>query len=365
MIREVTDSSSIADLCRNLEAPARATRPIRVSEPEVHPFAASDGVELRLLRFPGGSKGPVVLSHCIGVSSLMYALDTIETNLLEYLYEHGFDVWLLDHRLSVALPASQQPSTLDDVATKDYPATVAKVRELTGAESIQIVAHGVGSSTLTMAILSGLAGVRSAVCSQVSTHLQVSFLNLAKTSLFMASVLSVIGVRSLTAFGADQSWRDRLYDKSLRLYPIQREERCQSSVCRRITSMYGALYEHDQLNDETHAALRDMFGVVNIQAFRQLGRITRTGHVVTADGSNSYLPHVDRMTVPTAFIHGEENDCVLPESTAQTHELLKEHHGDIHRRHVIPGYGHVDCMFGKNASADVYPLVLQHLEETA
>jgi len=32
---------------------------------------------------------------------------------------------------------------------------------------------------------------------------------------------------------------------------------------------------------------------------------------------------------------------------------------------VIPDYGHIDCIFGKNAVKDVYPLILQHLDETA
>jgi len=32
---------------------------------------------------------------------------------------------------------------------------------------------------------------------------------------------------------------------------------------------------------------------------------------------------------------------------------------------VIPEDGHIDCFFGKNAVKDVYPLILQHLDETA
>ena len=41
-------------------------------------------------------------------------------------------------------------------------------------------------------------------------------------------------------------------------------------------------------------------------------------------------------------------------------------HGPEHySRHVVPGYGHIDCMFGKNAVVDVYPMILEHLEKTA
>ncbi len=69
----------------------------------------------------------------------MYSLDTIETNLVEHLVEHGFDVWLLDHRLSIELPASRLPSTLDDVAMKDYPTAVAAVLE---RRPDAVVVHG-------------------------------------------------------------------------------------------------------------------------------------------------------------------------------------------------------------------------------
>jgi cholesterol oxidase len=31
----------------------------------------------------------------------------------------------------------------------------------------------------------------------------------------------------------------------------------------------------------------------------------------------------------------------------------------------VPGYGHIDCMFGKDAVVDVYPIILGHLEKTA
>jgi cholesterol oxidase len=101
-------------------------RELRVGKAEQVYFTTTDGVQIRLTRYQGGGKGPVILSHCIGVSSLMYAIDTIDENLLEYLYRHGFDVWLLDHRLSIELPASYQQSSMDDVATKDYPAAVKK-----------------------------------------------------------------------------------------------------------------------------------------------------------------------------------------------------------------------------------------------
>lgn len=141
------------------DAKPRTKRPLRVSSPEVHFFKAEDGANLRLLRYKGGNKGPVLLSPGLGVSSLIFSIDTIDTNL----FENQYDVWLFDYRTSIALPSVPLPNTGDAIATKDYPAAVNKVRELTKVDKIQVVAHCFGATTFTMALLSGLEGVRSVV----------------------------------------------------------------------------------------------------------------------------------------------------------------------------------------------------------
>ena len=143
------------------------------------------------------------------------------------------------------------------------------------------------------------------------------------------------------------------------------EERCTSPVCHRISFLYALLYEHDQLNQATHDALHEMFGVANIGAFEHLALLVRKGRILAADGSDAYLPHLHRLAIPIAFIHGAENQCYLPKSTEITYNLLRKKNGaSLYARQVIPNYGHIDCIFGKNAARDVYPLILAHLERT-
>lgn len=343
--------------------PKRVKRPLRTESPSVHLFGTSDGLELRLMRYQGGRKGPVLLSHCIGVSQRMYSTDTIETNLLEYLYEHGFDVWLVDHRLSIELPWAYRQSTMDDVATKDYPATVAKILELSGAKSLQVVAHGIGSSTFTMAMLAGLSGVRAAVCSQVSTDLIVPGINRFKS--YLTPWIKTLGFRTLTTHtDADASWISALYNQSLNFYPMAAEERCKNPVCQRVTAVYGHLYEHSQLSAETHRALHELFGVFNLTAMSQLSRISLVRHLVNAAGEECYLPNLSRLAIPIAYIHGAENICVLPESTEITLDRVSKANGaSLYQRFLIPDYGHVDCIIGNNAVNDVYPHIRQHLED--
>ncbi|PYM67431.1 MAG: choline dehydrogenase [Candidatus Rokuibacteriota bacterium] len=348
-------------------APPRKRRPLRAGAPEAHAFATDDGVRLRLTRLEGGRRGPVILAHDLGVSSLIFRLDTIETSLAEYLASHGFDVWLLDYRASIDLPASATPFTADDVARYDYPAAVDAVRERTGARTVQVVAQGMGAATFVMAMLGGLPGVRAVVCSQAAAHLAVPTMTRIKTGLHLPEFLEAVGIESLTAYVDRQAnWKEQLFDRALALFPVDRGEGCASSVCHRITLMYGSVYEHKQLNAATHDALHELFGLAGIRMFEHVGRMIRAGHLVSADGADRYLPHINRLAIPIAFIHGAENGCFRPESTERTYELLRSENGpELYRRHVIPGYGHVDCILGKNAVGDVYPLMAEHLDATA
>jgi cholesterol oxidase len=302
----------------------------------------------------------------LGVSSLIFSIDTIETNLLEYLFAHGYDVWLLDYRSSIALPAATLQASGDDVATKDYPAAVSKVLELTGAKSVQMVVHCWGSTTFFMAMLAGLEGVRSAVASQIATQIRAPLATHIKTGLHLPSFLKDVGIKSLTAYVDNhEGLLAKVYDAGLKLYPLELKNRCTNATCHRITFMYAPLYEHANLDEATHEALHEMFGVANMKAFIHLAHLANTGHLVDFDGNNVYLPHLDRLAIPITFIHGAKNECFLPESTEITlHDLSEANGSSLYKRQVIPGYGHIDCIFGKDAVRDVYPFILEHLEAT-
>lgn len=339
---------------------------LNVGAPEVHYFQTADGVNLKLTRYQGGKKGPVICSHGLSVASSIFSTDLIDTNLLEYLYAHAYDVWLLDYRASIELPVSKTEFSGDDIARYDYPAAIETVRQITGAKDVQMVVHCYGSTTWTMAMLNGLQGVRSAVCSQVSAHMVAPLLTKIKSGLHLPSFLDHLGIQSLTAYvDKDANWLNKLYDKAVKLTPLPYHELCNSPVCHRVTFMYSLLYQHEQLNARLHDNLHELFGVGNITSFEHLALMVRKGHIATLKGENAYLPHPERMAIPILFISGENNTCYLPESTEKTYTYLCEANGkDLYRRKVIPGYGHIDCIFGQKAVNDVYPSILEHLEST-
>lgn len=349
------------------DARARKRRTLRAPAPTIHPVTTEDGVTLRLIRYRGGSRGPVLCLHGLGVSSRIFRLDTVDTNLVEALVAEGFDVWLLDYRASIELPAAQTPFDADSVARYDHPAAVDTVRRLTGAEAIDVVAHCFGATTFTMAMLNGLQGVRSAVISQVATHVVAPTMTRLKAGLHLPDVLQALGIERMSAYtdaGAG-AW-ERLWDRALGLQPLEWEERCRSAVCHRVSFLYGLLYEHDQLNTATHDTLHELFGVVNLKAMAQLAEMVNAGRLVDFEGQDVYLPHVERLAIPITFIHGAENQCYLPESTERSFRLLCEVNGpERYRRKVIPGYGHIDCILGRNAARDVYPWIVGHLKRVA
>jgi len=350
----------------NPDAPPRLKRTLRAAAPEIHPFVTSDGITLKLTRYKGGPKGPVMLIHGAGVASSIFSTDLIDTNLLEYLYAHGYDVWLFDFRVSIDLPSASQHSTGDQVATIDHPQAIAEIRRLTGAKDVQVVAHCYGATTFTMALLAGIANVRSVFLSQVSVRMMVSAMGHVKAGLHLPQVLDALGVETMTAYrDAHADWQQRLLDTALRFYPVRHGEDCDSAVCHRISFMYALLYDHAQLNERLHDNLHELFGVASIKVFDHLALMVNAGHVVKADGADDYIGHLDRMALPITFLSGGDNQCFLPQGTQETMEMLAQRNGaGLYKRVVVPGYGHIDCIFGKNAAVDVFPHILEHLERS-
>jgi cholesterol oxidase len=352
----------------NANAAPRKKRALNVGAPEVHFFETPDHVELRLTRYRGGPKGPVMLVHGAGVGSNIFSTDTISTNLLEYLYNHGYDVWLLDFRVSILLDASKQQSDGDQIAQNDFPAAIALIKQLTNAKDVQCLVHCYGATTFFMSLLAGLKDVRTVVCSQIATDIVVPIATAVKTGLHLPTVLDKLGIDSLTAYTDNHAgWFNKLYDRALDAYAlVEAQGRCDNPVCHRITFMYASLYRHDTLNQLCHDNLHELFGESNMRTFEHLALLCREGRLLDYHGGDVYMPHFDRLQMPICFISGENNECYLPQSTERTFNRLCEKFGaERYSRHVIPGYGHIDCIFGERAVTDVYPIMLAHLEKTA
>jgi cholesterol oxidase len=330
-------------------------------EPVTYPVATSDGTEVRLTRYRAGSKGPIVLAPGYGNSARVFALTTNKTSLVEYLSAQGFDIWLFDYRSSPDLEASKRQFNVDDIAMRDYPAAVATVQKVSGIESVQVLAHCVGSMSFVMALAGGLQGVRSGICSQLGLHPIPTRLNRVRSHMRLPTLLKAVGVGTMTTDYNPPGVLDKALDVVMRAFGGR--HRNESAVARRIMFIYGDVYDNARMNGETLDAMEGIFGVSNMTFFEHIAMMIRLGHSVDARGEEAYLSNLERIATPITFMHGEHNRMFLPESTLETFDLLRQVNGpDRYRRLVIPGYAHLDCWVGERAEIDVYPLALRELE---
>jgi len=317
---------------------------------------------LRLVRYEGGRRGPVLLAAGFGMPSTSFLVDTVETNLAEHLVDAGYDVWLFDYRASTDLPSATSAFTLDDIARHDWPEAVAEVRRVTGAGSVQALGHCVGSASLMMALADGLDDVRSAVCMQFTLHPVTSPLNTFKATLKIDGLLAKVGLRTVRP---QVGWNvpNSLLDLGLRAAPMPRAERCGKPLCRWINAIYGCTHAHDQLDDATHDELDDMFGVGNLAALGHMGTIMNRRLVVDAAGNDVYTRHPERIQIPVLLVQGEKNYIFRPAGSMRTLRWLQTaNEPSLYQRVVLPGYAHLDALIGRDAAQDVFPALTEHLD---
>ncbi len=373
--------------------PEEGTRELRLPDPEVswadgggtwHPVdlpaaAAAAGVStarlvetgqvpvggdarLKLTRYNGGPKGPVLLAPGFAMAARSYLGRTTATNLTEYLFENDYDVWLFDYRASIDLPSSHTDFTLDEIATVDWPAAVAEVRTRTGADTVQLFGHCVGSSSILMALGAGMTGVRSAVCSQFSLHPHTSLLNQLKCTLRVGQLAHALHVRGLVP-DDERNWTNVAADVALRLVRMPRGEACGRPICRFINAVYGCTHTHAALDEPTHRSLDDAFGYGNTRTLEHLALIMRRRLTVDAAGDDVYLQHPERLAVPIHFLAGAHNYIFKPSGTEATLAWLRSHNDPgLYSCANLADYAHLDGIVGRNAARDVYPSVLAHLD---
>ena len=335
--------------------------PATLPRTEVHPVTTSDGTEIRLTRYPG-TKGPVVLAPGYGNAARAFTVDTVDRNFVQFLGENGYDVWLLDYRASPELPASRTQFTVDDIATRDWPAAIGAVRKESGADSVQVLAHCVGGLSLFMAIGAGLEGVRSGVFSALAGHPVATPNNRLRSHARLATAFKAAGITALNTDYHEDSAIDRAVDMAMRVLPFKHV--CDSPVCRRICFVYGDVFDHAHLNDATHDEIAGIFGITNMRFFEHISRMIRASRAVDARGRDAYLSDLDRYKLPLAFMTGEHNRMFLPSGLRRTHEMLTAANGpDLYRHHVIEGYAHLDCWLGEHSDRDVFPIALAELEK--
>ncbi len=338
-----------------------------VLKQHVVPFKAGDGMMCNVIHVQGEkapTKGPVLLVHGAGVRANLFMPPT-ETTFVDYLLEHGYDVWMENWRASIDLPPTQW--TLDQAALYDHPEAVKTVVKETGCDEIKAVIHCQGSTSFTMSAIAGLIPqVKTIVSNAVSLHPVLPLWSRFKLNVFIPPT------EKFTPY-LNPQWGISAKSPIAKLISTVVElthHECDNSVCKQVSFTYGsgspALWSHENLNEETHEWLKDEFAEVSIPFFRQITRSASKGNLISVEGKKElpadFAAGPPKTDARFAFFAGEDNRCFLPKSQINSFKYFDGLRKNYHTLHVIPHYGHLDPFLGKNAVRDTFPLMLRELD---
>jgi hypothetical protein len=307
----------------------------------------------------------VLLVHGAGVRAEIFRAP-VETTVVDYLVDHGYEVWLENWRASIDVKPNQW--TLDQAAIYDHPEAVRTVVRQTGKQEIKAIIHCQGSTSFMMSAVAGLVPqVKTIVSNAVSLHPVVPSFSRVKLKFVLPTVGLVIdhftpqwGIKAPTPMA-----------KAMSLLVSLTHHECHNEVCKQVSFFYGsgfpALWRHENLNPETHEWLKKEFAFVPLSFYRQITRCVKAGHLVSTR-SGTKLPRDFTAQPPQtsarfSFFAGHHNRCFLPESQIETHRFFEAHAPGRHSLHILPEYSHLDMFMGQSAARDVFPLMVAELDK--
>lgn len=367
-LRKVRSTTALRRLQHRLD-------PARVEE---IPFHAGDGVRLGLTRVDPGDRAAahdrpaVLLLHGHTASSDMFLLPETR-NLVDALLDEGHEPWLLDWRGSCRLPYNEtgRRYTYDDVALYDIPEAVAHIRTRIGDRPLFVVAHCIGSLTLSLSMTAGLVPGLAGVVSQ-GVFLTPKLAG--RTSLRMTLAGELLKSR-IDHIPVDFR-KVGLRSKYTPLFALaSRRATCPDPTCQILhNSAWGtgaSLFVHEHLTDTTHNRLADLLGPAPLWILPHLRRIELARTVVRwHDTDHRYralpqnaLDAAARIDTPVLLLAGSENGLWL-DSQRLCRDVLAHRQPQLDVTYTeIPGYGHLDTFLGRGAALDVFGHILDFLEE--
>jgi pimeloyl-ACP methyl ester carboxylesterase len=296
-------------------------------------------------------------------------------NLASHLLDNGFtDVWTLDFRMSGRYPYDTETHrfSLDDIALYDFPAALAELRRHIGDRKLHVFAHCLGAVSFSMAVFAGtVTGVTTLTCNSVSLTPRVPRWSKLKLGLGTWLLEYVVGLPFLDPrFGhAARFTRPWMASRAVSLF----HRECDVRACHMQSFQWGAgkpaMYEHANLLPETHARVADICGASGMNYYRHVRKMVKAGCSVKfackddryTDLPRNYLAHAKDVETPLLLL-APSNNRVFTDSNIHLHRILEKAAPGRHELAVLPGYGHLDPIIGKNSHIDVFPLVVDFLK---
>ncbi|KUJ19631.1 FAD/NAD(P)-binding domain-containing protein [Mollisia scopiformis] len=337
---------------------------------------ASDGVQTLLHVFEPRNENietkNLFMVPGASVDQQIFALPTIEVNAVNYFTRAGYRVFVTVHRICQLMVAENNWTTYD--ARLDIRASLVWIRSQWGHEPVYTISHCMGAVAFSSGLLDGtipskwIKGISS---SQVLMNPIWSPLNMAKVlagPIPIDKLYRIIGGNWFSCSSTrDDSYFQQLINQLLRFYPDSREEICNNVSCHRCSLVFGRLWNHRNLNEATHRQINRFFGGVNMTLLHLLMQMGYRGYVTTNGPLFSELTtetNIKRLKgIPVMLFSGSDNKVLTPESTDKTYSVLRDTFGcKGYSRHVIQGYGHLDCWMGRKSYVDVFPVVRKEVD---
>ena len=360
------------------EIPLYTTEGVKGADITTHNFNTDDKLGLSLLRFNRAACDDiVVIIHGLTTSSDMFIMPE-HYNLVQYLLDNKYtDVWTLDFRMSNRFSYNLQRNNfnLDDIALYDYPAAIAKIREVAGPNKrIHVICHCLGSVSFVMALFAKtVTGITSVIANSVALTPRIPAWSKIKLGIGPFLCDYVFSIEYLNPYWRRQ--RGFSIGKVLGWVVSQFHRECDVPECHMLSFMWGtgfpALYSHENLLDVTHRRGGDLYGGVSVNYYRHVYKMVAAKNTAVKYDKNDpryrslpddYFQYAKEIETPVLFITGEDNH-VFTDSNIECHRRLEAIVPGRHQLRVFPNYGHQDVFMGKNVSEDIFPTFLEYFQQ--
>lgn len=357
----------------------------RVLERKLVPFEVEDldfPLNVQRLRLTGSGEPegePVLLVPGSGVRANMFYGQPVGPSLAEFLLHRGYDVWVENWRASIDFPPNRY--TLDQAALLDHPQAVDVVLSETDRARGQLraVVHCQGSVSFLMAYVAGYLGgkVSHVVSSAVSLFVEVRWPTWLKQRLAVPLVQLAMpwmdaqwGLRSDTPVGS-----------AFGAIARRMERPCGNPACQLANFMYGSGWDtlllhkdpegRDWLDPAVHEWAARELGATPMSFIDQICESSRYGHIVPAQPHDpswpaNYLARPKRLPPRTkrarfTFIAGDQNRMWRWQGQEKAAKFMREFHQCPADFVGLPGFGHLDTMWGRQAPEKVFPVIADGL----
>jgi len=359
---------------------AEGEEPLKVMT-KVYSVKTDDGWTLSVNRYSLKDaslkkKGAVILCHGFNINNKFWDLDKT-CSLSRYLASNGYDVWapslrgsglsskpvLADVRGILKLDIVNVPQvlmkapfdltkfdwTVDDHIYKDVPAIIDLVKKESGFDKVYWIGHSMGGIIMFGYLEVGTRG-RDNIAGFVSIGSMMVITQPLSTGLKMIANQKPLLTASLL-INTTAASQFRNFTLGTVKNPIEEllmdEENMEKGVINKFFNM---------AIDDTSP------GVV-----AQFSDSIKTGKMVSSDTSYSYTANLPLITTPILILGGNKDGFVSEEGLGKTYIMV----GSEDKKLVIfsksngysTNYGHCDLVLGKNSEQEVYPVILNWLNE--